>query len=193
MVKKKIVCIAVLAISFACGAQYSGNKKSAPPVKPAAPARNISGPEASVITISAEHNGEKTEIRNTQFETWGGTAVPNGTGTSLILNYGASNSRKNNESFSWMFTIPKAEKGVYTVNERQGNGPGTSLQFMTSAFPSIPLFICKSGSITIEDCPLPGGFVKGTFNVVLTGGVTTDGQLDESLYTVSGSFSILRQ
>lgn len=154
------------------------------------------GPEASIISITIEYGGVKKEIKNTQFETWGGTTVPNGTGKAIILNYGASNSKQNNESFNWMFTIPKAEKGIYSFSSDTEMPPGetpASLQFSTTLFPAIPMFLIKKGSITIEDCPMPGGFVKGTFSVTATGGVTVEGQLDETVYTISGSFSILRQ
>lgn len=192
---RKIFGLVLLFSTLVSGAQKNGPAKHGSPVKKTVPpaSANAGGPEASIISFTIQHGGDKIGINNKQFETWGGTTLPNGTGPALILNYGASNSKKNEESFNWMFTIPKAEKGTYTVGDREGDGPATSLQFMTSAFPNIPMFLCKSGTITIEACPLPGGFVKGTFNVVLTGGVTSDGQLDESLYTVSGSFSILRQ
>lgn len=156
-------------------------------------AQKRSGPEASIISITIEHKGQKKEINNKQFETWGGTTIPGGAGSAIILNYGASNAKKNEDSFNWMFTIPKAEKGNYVIGARDGNGPVTSLQFTTSAFPNIPMFMCKSGSVTIEDCPAPGGFVKGNFDVILTGGVTSDGSLDESEYRVTGTFSIFRQ
>lgn len=188
---KKIIFLLFLAISICSCAQKGSIKKPVPPAK--APVKTLSGPEASIIAFTIEHNGEKTPINNKQFETWGGTTIPNGMGNSIILNYGASNSKKNQDSFNWMFTIPDAAKGNYVVGERNGSGPGTSLQFSTTAFPDIPIFICKSGFIVIEDCPLPGGFVKGSFTVVLTGGVKEDGTLDESLYTISGSFSIFRQ
>lgn len=120
--------------------------------------------------------------------------MPNGTGKAIILSYGASNSKKNDANFNWMFTIPQAEKGTFTIGQRpEDGGPGASLQFSSTAFPKIPMFLCKAGSITISDCPLPGGFVKGTFSVVLDGGVNTDGVLETVPYNVSGSFSILRQ
>jgi hypothetical protein len=156
--------------------------------------KKLSGPELSVISITILHNGEKTELNNKQFETWGGTTLPNGTGNAILLSYGASNSKKNDASFSWMFTIPLAEKGTYTIGERPADGgPAPSLQFSTTLFPKIPMFICKSGNISITGCPTPGGFVTGSFSAILTGGVTSDGILDEGEYSVSGSFSILRQ
>jgi hypothetical protein len=183
---KQFIFLALVCMPFALPAQNTGIKKSVA-------VKKINGPEASIISMTIEHNGQKTEINNKQFETWGGTSISAGAGKAIILNYGASNSKKNNDSFSWMFTIPKAEKGIYTVGDRAGEGPVTSLTFSTSAFPNIPMFMCKSGSIEIASCPSAGGFVTGTFSVVLTGGVTSDGQLDESEYQLSGSFSILRQ
>lgn len=190
---KKSFWFLLLLFPIGLLAQKPGVKKT-PPKPPAKtqPPKKLSGPELSIIAMTIEHNGEKIELNNKQFETWGGTTIPNGTGKSIILNYGASNSKKNNESFSWMFTIPDAAKGTYTVGDKSDDVAVTTLMFNTTAFPKIQVFLCKSGSITIEDCPLAGGFVKGSFSVVLTGGVTSDGQLDESEYTLSGSFSILR-
>jgi len=183
---RKLIILALLICPLALLAQKSALKKPAP--------KKAEGPELSIISMTIEHNGQQTTINNKQFETWGGTSMPNGMGSALLLNYGASNSKKNNDSFSWMFTIPKAEKGTYNIGEKAGdNGPATQLQFMSSAFPNIPMFLCKSGSITIEDCPLRGGFIKGNFSVTLSGGVTSDGTLDESVYQLSGNFSILRQ
>lgn len=196
MKSKQIILVAFFAVAaLACTAQKQAVKKTAKPAnKTIAPSKKTAGPEASIISIVIEHNGEKTELTNTQFETWGDTTIPNGSGSAVILSYGASNSKKNDASFNWMFTIPKAEKGIYTTGVTpDGGGPAASLQFSSTEFPKIPMFLCKSGSITINDCPLPGGFVKGTFSVVLEGGVTTDGILDNTSYNMSGSFSILRQ
>ncbi|MBS1510582.1 MAG: hypothetical protein JST86_07080 [Bacteroidetes bacterium] len=192
---KTIVSVLLMMCCFASAAQRSTAKKTSKPVpKIILPPKKGIDPAASVISIVIDYNGEKTTILNTQFETWGGTTMPNGTGKAIILSYGASNSKKNDASFNWMFTIPQAEIGNYTIGEKTGDGgPAASLQFSTTAFPKIPMFLCKSGGITISDCPLPGGFVKGTFNVVLEGGVNTDGVIETSPYNVSGNFSILRQ
>ena len=191
---KKILLLLLLHCALFAVAQKNAIKKNTPPATRPPVVKKLSGPELSVIAITILHNGEETELNNKQFETWGGTTIPNGTGSALLLNYGASNSKKNDASFSWMFTIPKAEKGTYTIGERLADGgPAPSLQFSTTLFPKVPMFMCKSGSISITGCPMAGGFVTGTFSVVLTGGVTSDGTLDESEYTVTGSFSILRQ
>lgn len=189
---KKIISCAVCALLLLYTVPAMSQKTKAP-VKKNTTQRKLSGPELSIISITITHNGETKELNNKQFETWGGTTIPNGVGKAIILNYGASNSKQNDNSFSWMFTIPKAEKGIYTVNEHEEGEPATSLQFSTTLFPKVALFLCKSGSITIEDCPLKGGFVKGNFAVVCVGGVTADGLLDESEYNISGQFSILRQ
>lgn len=193
----KLLIISLLSMCVVTASAQKPAAKKTPP-KPApktvTPPKKGGGPEASIISITIEHSGGKTELVNTQFETWGGTTIPNGTGKAIILSYGASNSKKNDASFNWMFTIPVAEKGTYAVGQQpDGGGPAASLQFSSTAFPKIPLFLCKSGSITISDCPLPGGYVKGTFSVVLEGGVNSDGILETEPYNVSGSFSILRQ
>lgn len=192
---KSFLSILLLFCCMVTIAQKPAAKKAPSPAnKPIVLPKKSGGPEASIISITVEHSGNKTELFNTQFESWGGTTIPNGTGKAIILSYGASNSKKNDASFNWMFTIPVAEKGTYTVGQQpDGGGPAASLQFSSTAFPKIPMFLCKSGSITISDCPLPGGYVKGTFNVVLEGGVNTDGILETEPYNVSGSFSILRQ
>lgn len=64
----------ILLLSICCftaTAQKPAAKKTPKPApKTVAPPKKSGGPEASIISITVEHNGEKTELFNTQFETW---------------------------------------------------------------------------------------------------------------------------
>ena len=147
-------------------------KKTAPKTGPV---------DEATFFATIEHNGEKTEIKHTQFVTHGGTTIP--AGNLLMLSYGASNN-KDDKNFAFQGQIPSAAKGTYPI------GSGASFNLSTTSFPNIPLFMAESGSYEIGAVPLKGGFVQGTFSVVCKN-VDKDG--NEDVYNISGSFRILRQ
>lgn len=159
----------LLGISVTANAQP---KKTAPKTGPV---------DDATFVATIKHNGEKTEIKHTQFVTHGGTTIP--AGNILMLSYGASNN-KDEKNFAFQGQIPAAVKGTYPI------GSGVSFNLSTTSFPKIPLFMAESGSYEIGAVPLKGGFVQGTFSFVCKN-VDKDG--NEEVYNISGSFRILRQ
>ncbi|MFT3746075.1 MAG: hypothetical protein QM785_17525 [Pyrinomonadaceae bacterium] len=148
-------------------------------------AASKAGPvDETTFFATIEHNGEKTEIKYSQFITHGGTTIPDGSSPGrMLLTYGASNN-KDDKSFSFQGQIPASAKGSYPI------GSGAAFNLMTTAFPNVPMFMASSGSYEIGATPLKGGFVDGTFSVVCKN-VDKDG--NEDVYNISGSFHLLRQ
>lgn len=137
----------------------------------------------SQLVMTIEHNGEKTEIKYSQFITADGTASPEGAANGrFLLFYGASNP-KDDKNFMFQGWIPKPEKGTFEI------GGGASFNVMTSLFPNVPLFGAKSGTIEITAMPPKGGFVEGTFSGACEN-VKDDGTIEK--YNISGSFKLKR-
>jgi hypothetical protein len=141
--------------------------------------------DQTTFFMTIEHNGQKTDVKYTQFKSHGGTTIPDGGDSHrLLLTYGASND-SDEKSFSFQGMIPAAVKGTYPMPN-----DGTSFTLMTSLFPNVPIFMVKSGTYEITAVPQKGGFVEGTFSVVCDN-VKDDGSVET--YTINGSFKLLRQ
>ena len=152
--------------------------------KPVEKADTSSG---SWFSMTIEHNGTKTEVKSTQFQTADGNAMSEGAQNGrLLFFYGASNN-KDEKSFSFQGWIPKPEKGVYEFGEESESGAGFNVR--TTAFNDVPMFMPKSGSMEITNVPLKGGFVEGKFSVVCEN-VKDDGSTE--IYNISGSFRLKR-
>lgn len=149
--------------------------------------KTVSTGSGSQFVITIEHNGQKKEVRYTQFQTADGNAMAEGVQNGrLLLFYGASNS-KDEKSFSFQGWIPKPEKGVYELGEESESGAG--FNFRTTEFNDVPMFLPKSGSMEITAVPQKGGFVEGTFSIVCEN-VKDDGSTE--IYNISGSFKLKR-
>lgn len=157
-------------------------KKTNPPAKKQTPKPTDYLGTFFFITII--HNGEKTELANTQFEEGGGNATVEPSGR-MDFFYGAGNSVKNDDDFAFTGMIPTAAKGTYL-----GGTPGVSLTFKADKFPNVPIFLCESGGYEITAMPLTGGFVEGTFTANCIGEIHDDGSSEK--YTMSGRFKLLR-
>lgn len=171
---KKLLVILVITIALS----LSGLAQKKPASK--------TGPiDETTYSMTIEHNGEKTEVKHSQFKTHGGTSAPDGSVPNrLLFMYGASNDI-DDKSFSFNGWIPATAKGTYTV----GNG-GAGFSLMTTAFPDVPIFLVKSGSYEITAVPLKGGFVEGTFSMICEN-ITNEGKVET--YNISGAFKVLRQ
>lgn len=146
--------------------------------------------DGSTFLLTIEKAAEKKEIRNTHFETWGSSLIPSG--KTAILNFGGSN-KKNEASVSCMITLPIAKAGTYKIDPEaevaEGETP-PNVQLMTTLYPKIPQFVVKNGIIIIES--ISSTSVKGTFTITFTGGLNTDGILDENEYIAKANFSIIK-
>lgn len=139
----------------------------------------------SQLVMSIEHNGEKKEIKYSQFQTYDGNSLLNADGK-FTLFYGASNA-KDSESFAFQGWIPSAQSGIFQIG---GDEAKAGFNVMTTAFPNISMLIAQSGKIEITAMPLYGGFVVGTFEGVCET-VTNEGSVEK--YAVSGSFKLVRR
>jgi hypothetical protein len=161
----------IISLSLTCFAQ----KKTTPKKE------NDSG---SQFEMTIEHNGEKKEIKYTQFQSADGNATAEGSQNKRVMFfYGASNNN-DNKNFSFNAMIPTAEKGVYKIGDE-----GVSFNLTASEFSNVPMFLPKNGQIEITAMPLKGGFVEGTFSVECQN-VKDDGTIET--YNVSGSFKLKR-
>ncbi|MBS1796878.1 MAG: hypothetical protein JSS81_23835 [Acidobacteria bacterium] len=165
----------ILLLTFAAVFSVNAFSQKQPPPKPDA--------SESRFAITIEHDGQKTEIVNTQFQTADGNASAEGAQNGrILLFYGASND-KDEKSFSFQGWVPRPEKGVFT------NENGAGLNFMTSLFSNVPMFIPKTMTVEITAMPLRGGYVEGTFTAVCDN-VRDDGSVET--YNLSGSFRVKR-
>lgn len=159
-------------------------KKPNPPTK-GKTTKNSEG-DGSMFFITIEHNGEKTEIAYTQYETYGGQAMlENEKSNRLTFFYGASNSVKNDEDFMFMGMIARPEKGSYPF------GKDVTFSFKSDKFPNVPIFGCEAGSYEIEAVPLKGGFVVGSFTAQQCSGEMREDGTSEK-YSMSGRFKLMR-
>jgi len=155
-----------------------GFAQKAKPKKPSAGS-------GSTFEMTIEHNGQKTEIKWTQFVTADGNAVNADRGR-VMLFYGASNT-KVEKNFSFNGWVPIGQTGTFTM----GDGPEAGFSLMTSIFSNVPIFMPETGgTIEITNNPTQGGFVVGTFHGTCKA-ITDAGSIEE--YTVSGSFSLARR
>ena len=172
---KQIILLLTIAIAFTTNG--FGQKKTVKPVK------KTTVVVGSQFFMTIEHNGEKTEIRNTQFQTADGMTYAEGAQNGrTILFYGASNN-KDDKNFTFQSWIATPAIGTYNIGDKAG------FSLMTSLFSNVPIFLPKSGTITITAMPLKGGFVEGTFEIVCEN-VTDAGKIE--IYNVSGSFKLKR-
>lgn len=166
----------ILTITILFTSTLFAQKKTAP--------KKDSGSSGSQFEMTIEHNGEKTEIKYSQFQSADGNAVAEGSQNGRIMFfYGASNNN-DDKSFSFNAMIPAAEKGVYKIGD-----DGVSFNLMSSQFSNVPMFLPKEGQIEVTAIPQAGGFVEGTFTVVCQN-VKDDGSIET--YNVSGSFKLKR-
>ncbi len=167
-----LVFVLMLITAISCLAQKQ-------PARPSAP--SLSNGQ---FDITIEHNGDKTEIKSTQFQNADGFFLDNENGL-LSISFRADND-KDEKKISITGRLPKAVAGTYPL----GVGEGTALfNIESSEFPKVPLFFAKSGSIEISSMPLAGGFIAGSFKEICENG-TDDGRMET--YTVSGSFKFRR-
>jgi hypothetical protein len=170
---KKIILLLVLA-AFICIPAFA--QKAKPKTK--------SVGSGSTFEMTIERDGQKTEIKWTQFQSADGNAVNADKGR-VNLFYGASNS---NDEKSFMFNgwVPAGETGTFTI----GSGPSVGFSAQTSLLSNVPIFMPdKGGTVTIDANPTQGGFVTGTFQGVCKN-VTDAGTVEE--YKISGSFKLAR-
>lgn len=158
------------------------SKKTNPPTKSKTP--KPTDYLGTFFLIEILHNGEKTELANTQFEEGAGNASVEPSGRMNFF-YGAGNSVKNDDDFMFTGMISAAEKGSFALGTS-----GVSFSFKADKFPNVLIFLCKSGSYDITAMPLAGGFVEGTFTANCIGEVHDDGSLEK--YSMSGRFKLLR-
>ena len=181
--KKFLWLMFIISLSVTCFAQKKTGAKSGAKKPPPTTAK--SGPiDDTQMVMTIEHNGEKTEIKFSQFQTHGGGTIPDASNPNRLgLFYGASNN-KDDKNFSFQGFIP-IEKGTFQI----GNGGNAGFTLMTSLFSNVPMFMAKSGTYEITAMPLKGGFVEGIFSVICEN-VTNEGKIE--IYNISGSFKILR-
>lgn len=143
--------------------------------------------EDSTFTMTIEHNGTKTVVSSDQFKTRGGNFLGNAGDNRgrTMFTFGASNDT-DDKSFSFQGWDPGTKPGVYQMPSENGE---TGITIMTSAFPNVPIFGAKSGTVEIITMPAPGGFVVGKFSIIAEN-VTNDGQTET--YNISGNFSLYR-
>ena len=148
-------------------------------------AKKPTATSGSIFEMTIEHNGQKTEIKSTQFQTADGMAVNADQGR-VTLFYGASNNN-NDKSFSFNGWVPIGQTGIFKLGDDNDRG----FSVVTSVIPNVPMFIPeKCGTIEITNNPTKGGFVVGTFRSNCK--VVTDaGTLED--YTISGSFKLARR
>ena len=184
--KKFFIVFAIIIGLCASGfAQRKPAPKTSKQTTPSTNSENKSGTiDDTMFFITVEHNGEKTELKYTQFENHAGNATLEDGKGRMNFFYGAGNSVKNDEDFEFIGMIPAAAKGTY-----QFGTTGTMLSFKADKFPNVPMFLCKSGTYEITAMPLVGGFVDGTFSAACEN-VTNDGKIEN--YNLSGSFKLLR-
>jgi hypothetical protein len=177
-----------VTITALCTISFAQRKTAPKPTKqtnPSTKSENKSGAiDDTMFFITVEHNGEKTELKYTQFEEHGGTATLETGKGRIIFFYGASNSVKNDKDFEFVGMISAAAKGTY-----QFGTTGTMFSFKADEFPNVPMFMCKSGNYEITAMPLAGGFVEGRFSAACEN-VTNDGEVEN--YNLRGSFKLLR-
>ncbi len=167
-----LVFVLMLITALSCLAQ----KQKVPP-----PAPSFVNGE---FDITIEHNGNKTEIKSTQFQNSAGFFLDNESGL-LTIGFRADND-KDERKISINGRLPRAAAGTYPL----GIGEGTALfNIETSEFPKA-LFYAKSGSIDISNMPLAGGVINGTFNEICEVGTDDSDKLET--YTVSGTFKFRR-
>jgi hypothetical protein len=184
--KKFFVLFAIIiGLSINSFAQRKPAPKPTKQTQPTNSSENKSGAiDDTMFFITVEHNGEKTELKYTQFENHAGNATPDGGKGRMGFFYGAGNSVKNDDDFEFVGMIPAAAKGTY-----QFGTDGVMFYFKADEFPNVPMFLCKSGSYEITAMPLAGGFVEGTFSAACKN-ITNDGEVEN--YNLSGSFKLLR-
>jgi len=165
------ICTIALALTISGFAQKKPVKKAA-------------ASSGSNFEVTIEHNGQKTEIKWTQFVTADGTAVNADQGR-VMLFFGGSNT-KDEKNVAFNGWVPIGQTGTFST----GAGPGAGFSVMTSIFSNVPIFgPGKDGVIEITNNPTHGGFVTGTFRGTCDV-MTSSGEVEK--YTVSGSFTLKR-
>lgn len=144
--------------------------------------------DATSFFITIERNGEKTELKSTQFENHDGIAFTNDSDHGkMTMSSRAGNEKINEENFAFTGSLMNDAKGSFKL----GQADGTVFTFMTTKFSYIPQFLCTTGAYDITAMPLKGGYVEGTFSANCDAASADGSQLEH--YTLSGSFKLLRQ
>lgn len=149
------------------------------------PVKKPSATSGSSFEMSIEHNGQRTDIRSTQFQSADGNAFAADQGR-VTLFFGASND-KDDKNLTFNGWVPAGQTGTFTLGESSSVG----FSAMTSLFSNVPLFMPeRGGTVEITNNPMKGGFVTGTFSahckVVTEAGTVED-------YTIIGSFKLSRR
>ncbi|MGI8786219.1 MAG: hypothetical protein ACR2HG_00470 [Pyrinomonadaceae bacterium] len=167
--------LVLFAVSIALGGSIFAQKKASKEIDYLAP---------TMFFITIEHNGEKMDIKSTQFENWGGTAATNDSAHGLMsLGFRAGNDKKNDDNFSFEGSIGNDEKGTFPLEVNQ-----THFTFMATKLP--PELLCQNGTYQITAMGLKFGYVEGTFSANCKA-PSSDGEKFED-YNLSGSFKLWR-
>jgi len=136
------------------------------------------------LTIARE--GQKTEIRSTQYSTHDGYIMKNPGGDFMIF-FGASSSG-DGPSFSLTGQLKGDKPGTYAIGGEDSkagfNLQASILKGTTMLMPQ------ENGEIVITSFPLAGGFVTGSLHATCQT-VTEAGTVET--YDVSGTFRLIRR
>jgi hypothetical protein len=167
----------LFAIVIVLGSSVFAQKKTTP--------EEIDPLAATMFFITIEHNGEKMELKHTQFENWAGQAATNDSAHGLMtIFFRAGNDKKNDDMFSFEGSLGNDAKGTFPLEVNQ-----THFRFGATQLPNHPELLCQSGAYQITAMPLKGGYVEGTFTVACKD--ANKGEAD-GIYNLSGSFKLLR-
>lgn len=177
---KLLTLSCLLLLNLACSAQKI-KPKPANKVSPK-PAANAVVP---LFNMEFEIDGKKTIVSSSDFEDHDGYVTDETKGRQMLF-FGAGNSKKNDDSFMVNGLIGSASTGTFTFGTSEA-----SLGIMNvAAFPDIPIFSAKSGTLTITRMPARGGWVEGTFSMESE---SMDNAYKTVHATITGSFKIKRK
>lgn len=150
-------------------------------VKPKGDASSGSTMELTII-----REGQKTEIRSTQYETHDGYLLKNPNGEFMIF-FGAGSSG-DGPSFTLTGQLKGDKPGTFAIG---GENAKAGFNLQASVLKGTTMLAPEdNGEIIITSFPLAGGYVTGTLHA-LCQTVTEDGNVQK--YDVSGTFRLIRR